>query len=178
MALSKIDAVNFLTGTIPSGNVANATLNAVTALPGAIATGKVLQVVYGALGSQVTTTSSSDQDTGLNANITPSSTSNKILVQVSHNGVLKYTGASALGVKIKLFKDTTELDVLSVEAAWNNTSSYQDAGAVTCDYLDSPNTTSQINYKTTFAAANTSGTNAAIGSAGSLSTIVLMEIEA
>jgi hypothetical protein len=169
MALSKIDAVNFLTGTIPSGNVATSSL-------AAAATGKVLQIVSAVLGSQVTTNSSSDQDTGLNANITPSSTSNKILVQVSHNGVLKYTGASALGVKIKLFKDTTELDVLSSEGAWNNTSSYQDAGAVTCDYLDSPNTTSQINYKTTFAAANTSGTNVAIGSASSLSTIVLMEI--
>jgi hypothetical protein len=156
----------------------NNTLSSITALPAAISTGKVLQVVYGTLGSQVNTTSTSDSDTGLNANITPSSTSNKILVQVSHNGVLKYTGASALGVKIKLFKDSTELDVLSVEAAWSNVSGYQDVGAVTCDYLDSPNTTSQINYKTTIAAANTSGTNAAIGSAGSLSTIVLMEIEA
>ena len=171
MALSKIDAANFLTGTIPSGNIATSSL-------AAAATGKVLQVVQAEMNSNISTTANSYVDTGLNANITPSSTSNKILVQVSHNGVLKYTGASALGVKIKLFKDTTELDVLSVEAAWNNTSAYQDAGAVTCDYLDSPNTTSQINYKTTFAAANTSGTNVAIGSAGSLSTIVLMEIEA
>ena len=46
MALSKIDAANFLTGTIPQGNVANASLGAVTSLPGAIATGKVLQVKY------------------------------------------------------------------------------------------------------------------------------------
>ena len=45
MALSKVDAANFLTGTIPQGNVANASLNAVTALPAAIPTGKVLQVV-------------------------------------------------------------------------------------------------------------------------------------
>ena len=45
MALSKVDAANFLTGTIPQGNVANASLNAVTALPAAIPTGKVLQEV-------------------------------------------------------------------------------------------------------------------------------------
>jgi len=38
MALSKIDAVNFLTGTIPSGNIATSSL-------AAAATGKVLQVV-------------------------------------------------------------------------------------------------------------------------------------
>ena len=138
--------------------------------------GKVIQVVSATLGSQVNTTSTSDSDTGLNANITPSSTSNKILVQVSHNGVLKYTGNSQLGVKIKLFRDSTELDVLSTEAAWSNVSGYQDVGAVTSDYLDTPSTTSQINYKTTIACANVSGTNAGIGSANSLSTIVLMEI--
>ena len=36
MALSKVDAANFLTGTIPSGNVANASLNSVTALPSGV----------------------------------------------------------------------------------------------------------------------------------------------
>jgi len=44
MALSKIDAVNFLTGTIPSGNVANATLNAVTALPAAVDVGSLIKL--------------------------------------------------------------------------------------------------------------------------------------
>ena len=37
MALSKIDAANFLTGTIPSTNVANASLSSVTALPAGVA---------------------------------------------------------------------------------------------------------------------------------------------
>ena len=86
MALSKIDAANFLTGTIPQGNVANASLGAVTALPAAIATGKVLQVVEAEITSQISTTSNSYTDTGLNANITPSSTSNKVLVMVTHSG--------------------------------------------------------------------------------------------
>jgi len=36
MALSKIDAANFLDGTIPQGNVANASLGAVTDLPAAV----------------------------------------------------------------------------------------------------------------------------------------------
>jgi len=153
----------------------NNSLSSVTALPAGVG-GKVLQVVTAILGTQTSTTSTSDSNTGLNANITPSSTSSKILVQVSHSGIIKYTGATGLGVKIKLFRDTTELDILSTEAGWNNTSSYQDAGSVSNDYLDSPNTTSQINYKTTFACANVGGTNVGIGSAGSLSTIVLMEI--
>ena len=65
MALSKIDAANFLTGTIPQGNVANASLGAVTALPAAISTGKVLQVVSGTLTSSYTTSSTSFVATGL-----------------------------------------------------------------------------------------------------------------
>ena len=79
MALSKIDAANFLTGTIPQSNVANASLGAVTALPAAIPTGKVLQVVQGTTNTQVSHTTSY-ADTTLTASITPSSTSNKIFV--------------------------------------------------------------------------------------------------
>ena len=177
MALSKIDGTNFIEGTLPDTNINNASLDNVTGLPAAIATGKVLQVVSAVLGTSSNTTSTSDSDTGLNANITPSSTSNKILVKVSHNGVIKYTGASNLGVKLKLFRDSTELDVLSAEAAWNNVSQYSDVGSVSNDYLDSPNTTSEINYKTKIACANVSGTSVGINNGSSLSTIVLMEIK-
>ena len=175
MAITRLGGANAITGTLPATNINDTSIGNITALPAGVG-GKVLQVVSAILGTQTSTTSTSDSDTGLNANITPSSTSSKILVQVSHSGIIKYTGNSQLGVKIKLFRDTTELDILSTEAGWNNTSDYQDAGSVSNDYLDSPNTTSQINYKTTLACANVSGTNAAIGSAGSLSTIVLMEI--
>ena len=82
MALSKIDAANFLTGTIPQGNVANASLGAVTALPAAIPTGKVLQVSDLAQASSAQTFSSTSYAdlTNVTVNITPSSTSNKILI--------------------------------------------------------------------------------------------------
>ena len=52
MALSKIDAANFLEGTIPDTNINNASLDNVTGLPAGVG-GKVLQVV-----SAATTTSS------------------------------------------------------------------------------------------------------------------------
>jgi hypothetical protein len=42
MALSKIDVANFLDGTIPQGNVANASLGAVTSLPAAIDVGSMI----------------------------------------------------------------------------------------------------------------------------------------
>ena len=58
----------------------NNTISAITALPGAIPTGKILQVVQDTLTSQFSTSSSTYADTGLTASITPSSTSNKILI--------------------------------------------------------------------------------------------------
>ena len=73
MALSKIDAANFLTGTIPQGNVANASLGAGTALPAAIPTGKVLQVVTDVFSTETSTTSTSYVAvSGFAATITPS----------------------------------------------------------------------------------------------------------
>ena len=81
MALSKIDAANFLTGTIPQGNVANATLNAVTTLPAGVG-GKVLQVVTATDNTQRSTTSTSfvTGSNTLSVDITPSATSCKIFI--------------------------------------------------------------------------------------------------
>ena len=41
MAITRLGGANAITGTIPQGNIANASLGAVTALPAAIPTGKV-----------------------------------------------------------------------------------------------------------------------------------------
>ena len=80
MALSKIDAANFLNGTIPSGNISTASL-------AAAATGKVLQVVRGSSETQFIQTSPT-ANTGyfpssskIIASITPSSASSKIIIQ-------------------------------------------------------------------------------------------------
>jgi hypothetical protein len=72
----------------------NNTLSAITTLPAAIATGKVLQVVQTTKTDTFTTTSTSFTDvTGLSVSITPSSASSKILifseiiwlVRITHN---------------------------------------------------------------------------------------------
>jgi hypothetical protein len=60
MALSKIDVANFLDGTIPQGNVANASLGAVTALPAAIDTGAMVLLTSG----DITSNTSSIEITG------------------------------------------------------------------------------------------------------------------
>jgi len=172
MALSKIDAVNFLTGTIPSGNVANATLNAVTALPGAIATGKVLQVKYDAHTATASTTSSSYQDIPLEITITPSSSSNKILCFVNLCSIA--TGSSATSaISVRIVRDSTEV------AVTNNFGYQQTTGenyyTLGLHKEDSPSSTSELTYKVQFKnrESNTVTINAYNGNN---STLTVMEI--
>ena len=73
MAITRLGGANAITGTIPQGNIANASLGAVTALPAAIPTGKILQVSsFVETSSGQTVSSSSYIDlTGVTLNITP-----------------------------------------------------------------------------------------------------------
>lgn len=171
MALSKIDAANFLTGTIPQGNVANASLGAVTSLPAAIPTGKILQVVQDTLTSQFSTSSSTYADTGLTASITPSSTSNKILILLDMLTCTVSANANN-GIAVKILRDTTAV----FEDAWfiynfdgtaiqSNSGSYQ--------YTDSPSSTSALTYKVQLKARTNS---VSINPLPSTATITLMEI--
>ena len=81
MALSKIDAANFLTGTIPDTNINNASLDNVTGLPAGVG-GKVLQVVrtYNADTGHIATSNTSFTASGIQATITPTASSNLIIV--------------------------------------------------------------------------------------------------
>ena len=99
MALSKIDAANFLNGTIPSGNITTASL-------AAAATGKVLQIINANTGTQVTSNSATYADTGLTAAITPSATSSKILVLVQQS-VGKYSGDTKGNIRV--YRGSTEI---------------------------------------------------------------------
>ena len=126
----------------------NNTLSAVTTLPSAIATGKVLQVVSVAKTDTFTTTSTSKTDiTGMTVNITPSSTSSKIFITASIN-----YGGNDYNFFCDLLRGST---ALNVPASGNNpctialsgkTGSYQIYNGV-ISYLDSPNSTSQLTYK-------------------------------
>ena len=83
MALTRIGGANAITGTIPQGNIANASLGAVTALPAAISTGKVVGFSIAAQGSSFETSSSTFTDvTGLSLDYTMQSSSNKIFFTV------------------------------------------------------------------------------------------------
>ena len=179
MALSKIDAANFLTGTIPQGNVANASLGAVTALPAAIATGTVLQVVQAITTTAVTHVSDGGQvDTTLTASITPSATSSKILVLISQNNKVERGGASSLEYELRLFRDSTEVEKWSNVCAQDVTNDAKFYGSNHCyDYQDSPSSTSSITYKTTGQIVSSGGgRTVAFQNSSTPSTMTLMEI--
>ena len=178
MALSKIDAANFLTGTIPSTNVANASLSSVTALPAGVG-GKVLQVVMATTVAQVNNTTISFTDTGLSASITPSSASNKIFIIVNQAHKTQDPSALSAGSAIKLLRDSTDIyaDVRPYENFMQigNSTSIQYYDRYNLNYLDSPSTTSATTYKTQ-GRAYQSGDELVVQPEGIESTITLMEV--
>jgi hypothetical protein len=72
----------------------NNTLSAVTTLPAAIATGKVLQVVN-SVNTSNASTSTQTYVSYLTASITPSSSSNKIFIAFTGNGYGNVQGYSS-----------------------------------------------------------------------------------
>ena len=126
----------------------NQSLSAVTSA--GLPSGTVLQVVQGVKSDISTLTSTSFVDIGLSANITPSSTSSKILVSVQLWG---YSGQYI--APNRLMRDTTEIGAapnagnrpttaLPFSLPPNTDGSMSVA---TVQILDSPSTTSQITYK-------------------------------
>ena len=115
--------------------------------------GGIIKVVQTQLVGSTSSTTSTYADTGLSASITPTSSSNKILVIV-------YTGqcgksAADTQLDFKVFRNSTEIYFFST---LNTNSAVADSSNVTIHYLDSPATTSSITYKTQVRNRNDSGT--------------------
>ena len=85
----------------------NNTISAITALPAAISTGKVLQVVSTSAANDLVTTSTSFVDINLSLNITPSSASNKIFVMYNGNNETNGTNGSRLA--IQMLRDSQQI---------------------------------------------------------------------
>ena len=163
MALSKID-----TAAIAADAVTNTKIDA--------SLGKVLQVVEATSSSQVNISTTTFSDV-LTANITPSSTSSKILVMGVASGYQNQVG-SATSNYMGLFRDSTEIHVQR-QTQYDTGASTEHQISFALQKLDSPATTSQITYRmkakrdsTTYAIRlnYSSGNTAGIG-------LVLMEIE-
>ena len=157
----------------------NNTISAITALPAAIPTGKVLQVVTATSTTNTSINATSFADTGLTASITPSSTSSKIFVATSQ-GVYGYINSNAPRVfYTQLVRGSTAIaeKQVEIEAGTGSRNINIDAldGGFTC--LDSPSSTSAQTYKTQ-AKLNSAADSSMIvfSSSSAIATITLMEI--
>jgi hypothetical protein len=160
----------------------NNTISAITALPAGISTGKVLQVVFATTtNTGLLTTSTSYVDSGLSASITPSSTSNKILITFCHNVILDATITDDFRGDVRIVRGSTEIaefeDAKLNRATGGSASYVRSAVQSSFQHLDTPSTTSATTYKTQFRAGGGSGARFGIESAGNCrSNVILMEI--
>ena len=117
--------------------------------------GTVLQVVQSNTPTnRIQTTSTSYIDTGLSASIIPTSATSKILVIVQQTGLSRTSGSTGY-LQLGLFRDSTQLLLIENQAAYNaGTSNENSIGGSGTNYLDTPNTTSSITYKTQFRTGN------------------------
>ena len=130
----------------------NQSLTAVSALPAAIPTGSVLQVIQETSTTNVNhNNSTAEADVYPSVTITPSSTNSKILVMHSAGGMV----TSVDGVGFKLYRDTTSI---WYQSRWGYTDSttWKPVPFV-MQFLDTPATTSAITYKWAIYAGTTNG---------------------
>ena len=154
-------------GTPASGTLTNCTGYPASALP----TGSVLQVVSATSQSaQATTTSTSYVTTGFSASITPSSSSNKVLVLLSALG-RNGSGGQAF---YTMYRGATDLaSVRSFKQLYNPSAGVLD-GAIDMSILDSPSSTSSVTYTVYF--KGSAGTTY-FGLDNSMVSLTLMEVK-
>jgi len=151
----------------------NGTIDVTGATVTGLSAGKVLQVVQGTHAVAVSTASTTYVTTGVSASITPSSTSNKVLVFGHINSFYAYGGSPA-GAYIALYRGGS---VIVSNAGWTYSASTTGLiASLPFNYLDSPSSTSSLTYEVYFKLANGSNVNAQ--DSGNPSYITLMEIEA
>jgi len=147
----------------------NNTISAITALPASIPTGKVLQVVQATSTGGSDSTSTSYAATALTAAITPSSTSNKVLILACGNAAS--SSASGKGI-YSILRDSTEVTSGSFLAKLDLETN---ENTIAINYLDSPSSTSEITYKVAHKTNNASYTSRWNKSNGT-TVMVLMEV--
>ena len=141
----------------------------------------VIQVVTASTTTEVSTASASFIDTNLQATITPTSSSNKILVLIDAPfHVIRNPGTSN-SFHIKVLRDSTEITDATTDGGSHLSgigsgaiSSNSSAGSIVKIILDSPSSTSSLTYKLQMGGAFS--TNTVYFQDGSQSHITLMEV--
>ena len=157
-----------------SSGITKATLNS----SGLSSPGHVLQVVHSSLSTQVTSSSSTQVTTGLEATITPSSTSSKILIMLTLPHCYKSNASSSNAIRFELRKNDVypSMQVISQFVGYTGSAGVM-YFSVGYNHYDSPSTTSATKY-TLYFANNNNGADVRINAntGGVASTITLMEI--
>jgi hypothetical protein len=141
---------------------------------GNIPTGSVVQVVTAILSTSFSTSSSSAVATGLKATITPSSSSNKILVLVQANlEVVKSGGIGDNFANTNLYRNASSVWTGYYQVGNYNSSDVRGVGVTI--FVDSPSTTSATTYEYYVNSALATSVN--LNNGAGTSTITLMEIK-
>lgn len=182
MAISINGSTNVITGVavggLPDGIVDTDMLAAGAVTAAKRGAGAILQVVYGETTTEVCNTSGSYTDSGVTATITPSSTSNKILVIVSIQWFL-YREATETNGSFKLLRGSTAISThdnsVHIEAGTTSQSRIISEGGYPIQILDSPSTTSSTTYKVQFRTGSGVG-QVCVNRNSAPSCITLMEV--
>ena len=156
------------------------TSNGAGAAPTMQAGGKVLQVVTGEEATERGSSTTTWADTGLDASITPSSSSNTILVIFNVSGVGKETGNTSTRIRTVYNVNGGEYTgskLFGYRNAMTGSGAKNNIGSVSGCYSISPATTNIVNVKAQFA-SNSGVSNAQVQENNVSSTITLMEISA
>jgi len=128
----------------------NQSISSVTALPSGIPTGKVLQVVQTVDKNSGSFTLATDTlSTMMTVNITPSSTSSKILVRFDAYFGNQSTSAQPYVVLRRDGSDIYRSNTVGSRKNSTGSGNFRNNEATACvsnEFLDSPSTTSQVTY--------------------------------
>lgn len=176
--------------TLTVDNIRGATSSSSIHIPGHVI--QVVSATYDTRTEVSGASSASFSDTGLQAQITPSSNTSKILIVFNCNGVAARLGSLHQEPDLRLVRDATELKIYTNIVYQGGTNFWIPGNGQTAglgnSYYDTPNSTSVITYKIQMrgninasastgdmrVAINSSGDGAIQGGGGS--SITLMEI--
>jgi hypothetical protein len=152
-----------------SGTVVTTTSGSITSSQ--VPTGSVVQVVQTVLTGSVSTTSTTDVSSGLTASITPSSTSNKILLMVAGGKAYIASGAHVI---VTAYRNGSTLGSgarsTPIEGSANGSNH-------SLNYLDSPSSTSSVTYTIYYRSSTGATAYFADSNTYGNATLTLMEIK-
>lgn len=145
------------------------------------APGHVIQVVTGSTTTPTATTGTAWVDTTLSATITPKLASSKIIAIVTQALYIQRSSTYA-NAGFRLLRDATAIDDnasnIQVGIYANGSSAVDNRQVASRSYLDSPNSTSALVYKTQITTTNGDGTTITAQDSSKLSRIILLEVAA